>query len=297
MKTAFAIHGLGIFQYKRMSMGLVNSAATLCQLVEQAFDVDTEPEIFVYLDDFIICTESFDRHVELIKLVAKKLSEIGLKIGLKKSSFCMKRLKFLGHVIDNTGIIIDHSRTEAIRNIKRPLNIKQIRSFIGMASWYRKFIKDFVDLSSPLTDLIKKGSKFVWSDIHENSFQKLKQSLCDARFLAFPIPNVPFAIECNSSNIGVSAFLFQFVENEKKIISYMSAKLSEAQKRFHPIERSCLSVILALEKFRTYFQGSKVVVYSDNSSINWLQNCQDLGSILRAGWPDGHCGCKPTTSI
>lgn len=128
-KTAFSIHGLGTFAYKRMPMGLVNSAATLCRLVEECFNIDSEPEIFVYLDDFIIVSESFERHVILIKIVANKLKEIGLAIGLSKSNFCMKRLKFVGHIIDENGIAIDSSRAQAIQNYKEPKSVSQVRSF------------------------------------------------------------------------------------------------------------------------------------------------------------------------
>lgn len=275
-KTAFAIHGVGTFQYRRMPMGLVNAAATLCHLIERTFNVETEPEIFVYLDDFIVCTKTFDRHIELLNLVANKLNQVGLSIGLKKSKFCMKRLVFLGHVIDRNGIAMDPSRTEAIQNIKRPLNVKQVRRFIGMASWYRKFIPNFATLASPLTSLTKNnGNDFVWTTQHDEAFLKLKHELSQANILDFPIATLPFFIECSSSEIGISAMLYQKIDSEKRIISYMSAKLSTAQRKFHPIERSCLSVILALEKYRTYTQGNKVTVITDNGSISWLQSCKD----------------------
>ncbi|RYE21940.1 MAG: hypothetical protein EOP45_08935, partial [Sphingobacteriaceae bacterium] len=160
VKTAFSIHGMGIFAYQRMPMGLVNSAATLCRLVETVFNCSTEPEIFAYIDDFIVCTDTFERHIEILEMIANKLNEAGLQIGLKKSKFCMKRLKFLGHMIDEQEVSIDESRVQAIKDYKRPTTVREIQSFLGLTGWHRKFVEGFSDLAAPLVNLTKKDRKF-----------------------------------------------------------------------------------------------------------------------------------------
>lgn len=274
-KTAFAVHGMGIFRYKRMPMGLVNSAATLCELVESVFNIESEPEVFVYLDDFIIVTDDFNRHIQVLEIVANKLRDIGLAIGIKKSKFCTKRLKFLGHIFSESGVEIDPERTIAINAIMRPTTVKQIRSFLGAAAWHKKIIENYSDLSAPLTDLTKKSNAFIWTDEHEKAFTELKRRVINAPILALPMRGKPFFIECTSSDIAISSMIYQMDESGRKVISYLSAKLTEAQKKFHVIEKKCLSVIIALEKFRIYFHGNPVTVIADDGSLTWLKNCKD----------------------
>lgn len=282
LKTAFSIHGMGMYAYRRMPQGLVNSAATLNRLVETMFNAETEPEIFVYVDDFIVCSENFERHIELLKIVSEKLKMTGLAIGLKKSKFCMKRLKFLGHEIDENGISIDSSRLQAITSYKKPTNTKEVRSFLGFAGWHRKFVENYAEISTPLVDLTKKSIKFHWSKEHEQAYQQLKEALLKTPFLCTPDYRLPFHVDTTSSSVGTGAVLYQMAENKKKVIAYMSTKLNHLQKKYHPIERECLALIVALEKFRYYIQGNKVVVTTDQCSINWLKNCTDpTGRIAR----------------
>lgn len=277
-KTAFLIHGLGTFAYKRMPMGLVNSAATLCTLVEQCFNIESEPEIFVYLDDFIIVSDSFDRHVDLIRIVANKLREI----GLNKSNFCMRKLKFVGHIIDEAGIAIDGSRAQAIQNYKEPKSVSQVRSFLGLASWFRKFIENYSDIAAPMINLTKKNVKFQWNSEQKLAFESMKNALATALVLAYPNYDLPFLIETKSSDIGICAILSQIHENISKPISFMSAKLNEAQMKYHPIERECLAVILALERFRPYIDGLQVQVTTSHNSLLSLRGCRDpTGRIAR----------------
>lgn len=281
-KTAFSIHGMGIFAYKRMPQGLVNSAATLCRLVESVFNIEDEPEIFVYMDDFIVCTNSFERHIELLKLIADKLNQAGLAIGMKKSKFCMKKLKFLGHIVDENGISIDKSRLQAITTYKKPTNVREVQSFLGFTGWYRKFIDKYAEMSSPLTQLIKKKVQFVWANEQDEAYEKIKAAMLSAPILHNPDYSKPFFIDSKSSDIAVSAILYQMDEKKRLPIIFMSAKLNEAQKKYHVVERECLSLILALEKFRYYIQGSHVTVNTDYNSLTWLKNYKDpTGRIAR----------------
>lgn len=282
LKTAFSIHGLGLFAYQRMPQGLVNSAATLNRLIETMFDDKTEPEIFVYVDDFIICSDTFERHIELLKIVSSKLQQAGLAIGLKKSKFCMKRLKFLGHEIDENGISIDSSRLQAIATYKKPTNKNEVQSFLGFAGWHRKFIEKYAEKTSPLVELIKKAVPFKWTAEQENAYQTIKTDLLNADILRNPNYDFPFHIDATSSAIGTSAILYQMIDKKKCVIAYMSTKLNDLQRKYHPIEKECLALIVALEKFRYYIQGSKIIVTTDQCSLTWLKNCKDpTGRIAR----------------
>lgn len=282
-KTAFAIPGVGSFMYKRMPMGLVNSGATLSELVDRLFGAEFEPECFPYLDDFIIATKTLDKHFEILERVAEKLTTAGLVISAKKSKFCMKSLKYLGHVIDEKGIRADPDKIAPIREYPAPTCVKEVRRFIGLTGWYRRFIKNFADISAPITDLIKKKNKgFVWSEEAQSSFDKMKKALSSAPILATPNYSEPFNIQTDASDGGIGGVLTQNINEEEKVIAYMSQKLSRAQQKYHVTERECLAVLTAIEKFRPYIEGVHFTVITDHASLLWLQNLKDpTGRLAR----------------
>lgn len=282
LKTAFMIHGLGLFAFDRMPQGLVNSAATLNEVVAVAFGDDLEPEIFVYVDDFIICSETFERHIELLQILSEKLKKIGMAIGLNKSKFCMKRLKFLGHEVNENGISIDSSRLQAIISYMKPTTAKEIRSFLGFTGWHRKFVKGYAELSAPLVNLARKNVKFEWKPEHQKAFEAIREALVKSNILCNPNYSLPFHIDSTSSSVGTSAVLYQMVDGNRHIIAYMSTKLNELQKKYHPVEKECFALIVALEKFRHYIEGNKIIVTTDQCSLNWLRNCTDpTGRLAR----------------
>lgn len=282
-KTSFAVHGLGSFAYDRMPMGLVNSAATLLTLCQKHFNMETEDlGIFNYVDDFVLCAQSFDEMISQIEILAECLNRAELAISVNKSIFGLKRVRFLGHVIDEDGIHMDKSRFEAIEKYKRPRNVSEVRSLIGIAAWYKKFIDGFSDLTAPLTELLKKNVHFVWTAKHDRAFQKIKLAVATAPVLAFPDYDKPFFLEARASDIGISAILSQEVDGDKRVIAFMSSKFSVAQKLYHITERNCLAVILALEKYRMFVGDRIVYVQTCHHSLNWLRNANDqTGRITR----------------
>lgn len=283
-KTAFAIPGVGTFMYKRMPMGLVNSGATLCELVDRLFGAEFEPECFPYLDDFIIATDSLEKHLKILQRVSEKLNESGLVISAKKSKFCMKRLKYLGHVIDERGIRPDPEKVAPIKEYPAPEDVKGVRRFIGLAGWYRRFIPNFSSLSAPITDLIKsKTKKFSWTKEAQDAFEKIKIALATSPILATPDYTQPFEIQTDASDVGIGGVLTQKLDGAEKIIAYMSTKLTRQQQKYHVTERECLAVLMAIEKFRPYIEGVKFTVITDHASLLWLQNLKDPAGRL-ARW-------------
>lgn len=156
-KTAFSVASMGTFMYKRMPMGLCNSGATLCELIDRLFGVELEPDAFPYLDDFIIATDTFEEHVRVLELVATRLREAGLTISAEKSKFCMKRLKYLGHIMDETGIRPDFEKIQPIVEYPIPKSVRDVRRLLGMVGWYRRFIRDFSTITAPISELLKKS--------------------------------------------------------------------------------------------------------------------------------------------
>lgn len=269
-KTAFAICGYGPFVFKRMAMGLCNAAATISELVQNIFGCELEPWAFHYKDDVIIATDTFHEHIEILKKV--------------KSRFCMQRLVFLGYVIDKDGIQPDPDRIRPITEFPPPKTVNDVRRLIGMASWYRRFINNFSDITAPISELIKKSKeRFTWSEEAENAFQRLKIALISTPILATADFDQPFQVECDASDLGIGAVLTQCQHGERRVIAYMSAKLSATQRKYQVTERECLAVNTAIERFRPYIEGVHFTVLTDHASLQWLRNLKDPAGSFEVG--------------
>lgn len=284
-KTAFSVPSKGTYVFKRMVMGLCNSGATLCALIDKLLGNDLEPYLFPYLDDFVIATESFEKHLEILERLAEKLRYANLTISPSKSLFCYKRLKYLGHIIDESGISLDPARIEAMVNFPEPKNIREVRRVLGMAGWYRRFIRDFAGITTPISETLKKNrfAKFAWTDQASKAFKSLIKALTEAPVLATPDYNLPFKIECDASDFACGAVLSQVQDGCERVIAYMSQKFIASQRKYHVTEKECLAVILGIEKFRPYIEGSHFQVITDHHSLLWLQNLKDPSGRL-ARW-------------
>lgn len=282
-KTAFIVPGRGQFQFSVIPFGLCNSAQGLCRALDQCIGYDLEPRCFSYVDDIIITTPTFEEHVKILNEVSKRLKKGGFTISKEKSKFCAKELKYLGYIMDENGLSMDPDRISPILNIAPPKTLKELRRIIGMASWYRRFIKNFSDLVEPMTNLMKKenSKKFVWTPEADKALCNLKTALVSAPILCSPNFEEPFTIQTDASDVGIGAVLSQGVGNEERVIAYMSKKLLPAQRRYTTTERECLAVIEAIQHFKTYVEGSKFTVITDHASLIWLKNFSDKDSSSR----------------
>lgn len=284
VKTAFAIAPFGYFCFDRMPMGCVNSSAALCALVDSVFGVQFEGKCFWYVDDFLIASETFEEHLATLELVASKLIEAELSISKKKSKFCMRKLRFLGMIISEAGIEVDNAKIEAIDNIKRPVQLKQLQSFLGMTGFFRRFIDGYSQLAAPLSEMTKGQNKMLsWNDDANKAFEMLKSAMKSAPILATPQYDQPFVIECDSSDWCAGSVLMQYVDGQPKVISYFSMKYTPAQRKYSTTEKECLSVILSIEKFRPYIDMVRFTVVTDHASLLWLCNLKDATGRL-ARW-------------
>lgn len=279
-KTAFSISGKGFFAYARMPFGLCNSGATLCRLIDQVLGCDLEPHVFVYMDDVIIASETVEHHLELLLKVAQRLTNAGLTISSEKSRFCMKRLKYLGHIIGEGNISLDTSGITPILEYPTPKCLKDVRRLMGMANWYRRFIPNFATISAPLSDLLKKGKAFQWTPAAGKAFEDLKKVLVSEPVLANPDYSKPFTIQTDASDCGIGGVLVQGSGDNEKAVAYFSQKLSATQQKYQTTERECLAVIVAIEKFRPYIEGVHFTVVTDHASLQWLQNLKDPSGRL-----------------
>lgn len=275
-KTAFTIPTRGLFEFNVMPFGLHNAPQTQCRLMDQVLGADLHPYVFVYLDDIVVATETFEHHIKLLEEVAIRLKRANLSINVEKSKFCVSEISYLGYIVNENGLRTDPEKMEAILNYAIPKSVKDVRRLIGLGNWYRRFIPDFSSIVSPITELMKgKVKKFKWTDQANSAFLKLKSALISAPVLSNPDFSRPFKIQCDASDIGIGAVLSQDFDEGEKVIAYMSAKLTSTQRKYTATERECLAVLMALDKFRPYVDGVHFTVITDHASLLWLLNLKD----------------------
>lgn len=285
-KTAFCVPGRGLFNFCVMPFGLTNSAQTQQRLVDALFGPRYEPRIFAYLDDIIVTSSTFEEHLRLLAEVKQILQEANLTINLEKCKFFRTSLKFLGFIVSSNGLHTDPEKVSTMLNYPRPTTATEVKRFIGMCSWYRRFIKDFSSLTSPLNDLLKgkkKKQNIEWTPAAEESFTLIKRALVSAPILSQPDFSKPFIIQCDASDTGIGGVITQLLDGEERVIAYASRSLSRAERNYSVTERECLAVIFCIEKFRPYVEGIRFSVITDHYSLLWLNNIKNPSGRL-ARW-------------
>lgn len=284
-KTAFQVHGKGLFQFKVMPFGLCNSPKTLQRLMDRILGPEFEPHVFTYLDDIILVSKDFEAHLRLLREVCARLKAAKLAVNFDKCQFCRDSLSFLGFVIDKQGLRTDPAKIESIINTPSPKNTTEVRRLIGIMQWYRRFIPDFSTISEPITSLIhgkKKGSSIVWTEQAEVAFQTLKQLLVSAPILRSPCWDQPFYVQTDASDVGIGAVLYQLHDGFEHPIAYASRKLTKAEQKYTVTEKECLAVLFGVEKYRGYIEGTHFFVITDHASLKWLFSLKDpIGRLAR----------------
>lgn len=282
-KTAFRVPGRGLFMYATMPMGLCNSAQTMSRLMDIVLGCDLEPSVFYYLDDIIICTDTFEEHMRITEIVANRLRDAKLTINLGKSKFCCKELKYLGYLLTTKGLSTDPEKVQVIEKYPPPTSVTEVRRFLGMTGWYQRFIRKYSDIAASLTELTKKQpGKFKMTPEGLESFEKLKHALTIAPVLVNPRFDLPFTIQCDASNIAVGGVLTQQWDDGEHVVAYAAQKLNKCQTKYMACEKELLAVLVCIEKFRGYVEGAKFFVLTDNSAVAWLRNFKDpTGRLAR----------------
>ncbi|CAH2219366.1 jg1518, partial [Pararge aegeria aegeria] len=286
-KTAFYVPGRGTYRFKRTAFGLTNAPATQQRLVDLLFS-EFDLKVFAYLDDIIVISKDFNSHVTLLLRVLDKLKEANLTINLEKCNFFASQLKYLGYVVDSHGLRTDPSKVEAILNFPTPTCRKDLKRFLGTATWYRRFVPNFSTIAGPLNKLTSvKGTKsgFNWTSEADDAFQKLKECLVSAPVLSCPDYSKPFEVHTDASNYGIGAMLTQSIDGKEHPIAYMSKSLTAAERNYSITERETLAVVLALEHWRCYIEnGQTFTVYTDHSALKWFLSISNpTGRLARWG--------------
>ncbi|KAI5343195.1 hypothetical protein L3X38_011071 [Prunus dulcis] len=273
-KTTFTCP-FGTFAYRRMPFGLCNAPATFQRCMMAIFSDMVERFMEVFMDDFSVFGSSFDDCLHHLSLVLTRCQETNLILNWEKCHFMVRQGIVLGHVVSNKGIQVDKAKINIITNLPPPSSVKGVRSFLGHAGFYRRFIKNFSSISRPLCNLLAKDAVFEFDEICMEAFTTLKKELTSAPIIIAPDWSLPFEIMCDASDFAIGAVLGQKKNKLPHVIHYASRTLNDAQLNYSTTEKELLAVVFALEKFRPYLVGSKVIVYSDHAAPRYLLTKKD----------------------
>ena len=265
-KTAFKTK-FGLYEWLVMPFGLTNAPSTFMRLMNHVLRTFIGKFVVVYFDDILIYNKSFDEHVKHIRQVLDELRKEKLFANLEKCSFCTDHVVFLGFVVSAKGIEVDESKVKAIKDWPAPTNVSQVRSFHGLAGFYRRFVRDFSTIASPLNELTKKGVEFKWGNSQEDAFQELKKRLTEAPVLILPDFTKTFEVECDASGIGIGGVLMQ----QGKPIAYFSEKLGGAQLNYSVYDKELYALVRALETWQHYLWPKEFVIHSDHEALKYLK--------------------------
>ena len=250
-----------------MPFGLTNAPSTFMRLMNHVLRAYIGKFVVVYFDDILVYSRSLEEHVDHLRLVLNVLRKERLYANLKKCDFCQSELVFLGFVVSAAGIKVDQEKVKAIQEWPTPTSITQVRSFHGLASFYRRFVKDFSTIAAPLTEVIKKNVGFQWGEAQERSFNSLKEKLTNAPLLVLPNFSKTFEIECDASGVGIGAVLMQ----EGKPIAYFSEKLNGATLNYPTYDKELYALVRALEIWQHYLWPKEFVIHTDHESLKHIK--------------------------
>ncbi|GKA88781.1 reverse transcriptase domain-containing protein [Tanacetum coccineum] len=275
-KTAFRTR-YGHYEFQVMPFGLTNAPAVFMDLMNRVCKPYLDKFVIVFIDDILIYSKNKQEHEEHLKLILELLKKEELYAKFSKCEFWIPKVQFLGHVIDSEGIHVDPAKIESVKDWASPKSPTEIRQFLGLAGYYRRFIEGFSKIAKPMTKLTQKKVKFVWGDKQEAAFQLLKQKLCSAPILALPEGSEDFIAYCDASKKGLGAVLMQ----REKVIAYASRQLKIHEKNYTTHDLELGAVVFALKIWRHYLYGTKCTVFTDHKSLQHILDQKELNMRQR----------------
>ena len=291
-KTAFCTP-MGLYEYIRMPFGLTNAPSTFSRLVSQVFRDEVFQILLVYLDDIIVYGVNMDEQIERLDTVFTRLREHNLKIKASKCVFFKDQVKYLGHIVSSKGVETDPTKVIAVAQWQPPKTLKELRSFLGMASYYRRFVHNLASIASPLHKLVGEAGggknknknapiETSWTAEHQKAFEMLKEKLVQSPTLAYPDFSKPFLLEIDASNLGLGAVLYQDQNGTRRVIAFASRGLRKAERNMTNYSSKKLE-LLALkwsvtDKFRDYLSFAPCKVLTDNNPLTYLLSKSKLSA-------------------
>ncbi|KAK8941176.1 hypothetical protein KSP39_PZI010028 [Platanthera zijinensis] len=275
-KTAFSTR-YRHFEFVVMPFGLTNAPAVFMDLMNRVFKEYLDKFVIVFIDDILIYSKDKEEHAEHLKIVLQTLKNQALYAKFSKCDFWLNEVSFLGHVVTEQGLSVDPTKVEAIMNWPRPTTITEIRSFLGLAGYYRKFVKNFSEIALPLTKLMRKNVPFIWTEDCQVAFDRLKESVTTAPVLVMLCGSEGFQIYSDASLKGLECVLMQ----NGKVIAYTSRQLKEAERNYPTHDLELAAVVFALKIWRHYLYGAQCDIFTDHKSLKYIFSQKELNMRQR----------------
>jgi hypothetical protein len=275
-KTAFSTR-YGLYEYLVMSFGLTNSSTYFMYLMNSVFMPELDKFVVVFTDDILVYSRNEQEHTMHLHTVLQRLRDHRLYAKLSKCDFWLREIKILGHTISQDGVSVDPEKVQEVMDWKPPTSVRQIRGFLGLVGYYRRFIPDFSRIAKPMTELLKKGVKYEWIQKCEDAFHALRQHLTTAPVLAQPDNTKPFEVYCDASGTGLGCVLMQ----DNRVIAYASRVLRPHEHNYPTHDLQLAAVVHALEIWRHYLMGAHCNIYTDHKSLKYIFTQADLNMRQR----------------
>ena len=271
-KTTFTTP-MGNYNFKRMPFGLVNAPASYTIMMNKVLQGLNWKFLLCYMDDILIFSSSFEEHLNHLDQVFEKLREANLTLKPSKCKFATDRVLYLGHYLSQQGIEVNDRKIEAVKSYPKPTTLKKLRGFLGLCSYYRRFIKDFAKIASPLYKLLKKDAKFEWTANQEDAFLKLKDLLTTTPVLNYPDFSKPFKLTSDASGEGIGYYISQVNDaGEEHPITYGGRALRDREKRYSATDLECLALVEGIRNNHVYLAHKKFVAITDHNALQYLKN-------------------------
>ena len=278
-KAAFITHD-GVYEWTRMPFGLKNAPMTFQMVMGSVLQQLNWKHVLCYIDDILVFSNSFQEHLQHLELVFEKLKGAGLTLKADKCHFAVEKVLYLGHIITKDGVFVDEKKTEKVSQYPTPKSQTEVRSFLGLCNYYRRFVENFSKLATPLNQLLQKDVKFNWTKECEESFQALKNALVTAPMLKYPDMNAPFILSTDASGTALGYILGQKGPDGKEmVVAYGGRSLKPDERKFTVSEQECLAVVDGIKAYKEYLTKHFTVI-TDHQALKWLNSVKDTSSRL-----------------
>lgn len=278
-KTAFTTP-FGHHEWRVMPFGLKGAPARFQRLMDRVLIGLQGVKCFIYLDDLVIYAQTLEEHNQKLRDIFDRFRYYNLKIQTTKCNFLKNEIVYLGHTISKQGISPNEEKIKDVINYPIPQTTKEVKQFVALCSYYRKFVQNFSKIANPLLDLLKKDVTFHWNAFHDEAFQLLKEKLTTAPILIHPDYEKEFILTTDASQFAIGGVLSQGEIGSDRPIAYASRRLNQAEQRYENTERELLAIVYMCKYFRHFLYGRRFTIYTDNNALTWLFNIKDLNSRL-----------------
>ena len=279
-KTAFRTSSGQLYEFNQLPFGLCNAPATFSRLMDRTLAGLAWNICLYYLDDIIEFSVAWADHLERLRAVFDRLRRANLKLGARKCHLAAQEVSFLGYKVTPEGLEPEPRLMEAISKLPPPINVAEVRSFLGLVGYYRRFVKKFSDKAAPLNALLRKDQAWKWTQECQDAFETLKGEIASRPVSAYPNFSKPFRLYTDASNIGLGAILAQKQEGKEKIICCASRTLNNAETNYSTTKKECLAIVWGVQVFRPFLVATHFEILTDHYALQWLRSMKSTSAIL-----------------